>query len=291
MVTPNIKGTQMNKTIHTIILSAVMLCTCCNIVLGISLWELRIYENKEIPATERLQIIYGLLLREATAPTDDHKGAGGGIINHDYTLAQIIGVLEYIARESAESQAMLEIMVKAEQNPEVKEAASVALAISGSREVEWEKLAAILRSSNRVFLREKTAYALSKARPSISIPCLIEALHDSGEVVSGGDVGSTVVNIFPVRQAAAYGLKEIGISVTATKESSFEYDRESAIKALMPELSSGDEWAERQALLTVGQIGGESARQVIENFIVKNANANIKSNLVSEAQGILRNLK
>ena len=280
----------MKHSIQAIVLSVILLSTYCPVASGINLWELRVYEDKTKPAAERLQILYGLLLMEVSAPTIEHKGLGGGIINHDYTIAQIIGVLEKVARESIDAQAALEDKVKAEQNPEVKEAATVALAISGSQQVDWIALAALLRSGDRVFLRERTAYALSKARPAIAIPDLIDALQDSSEVVSGGDVGATTGNVFPVRRAAACGLREMGISVKVSMDMSHEVDREAAVKVLVPVLSSDDVGLALQALSAVERIGGETARQVLEDYIEINATNISKKVLVSEAQGILSSL-
>jgi len=254
---------------------------------AIDLSRLSIYEDKSKSPSKRIAIIYGILLEEVYHPTSEHRGWGGGIINHDYTMAQIIGAMGCVVRESADAKVILQKKISTEENTELKEAITVAMALGGDKSVNIDELLCLLKRNNNNFRREKVAYAISEIGSVIIIPDLIDALHDNGSELSClEDSGKR----FPVRGAAAYGLKKMNIPIKKSNNMSFEVDKDSAVKAIEPALFNGDEKLSSQSIKSIKRIGGTYAQKVLEKYITAhatNSTNSTKKALVDEAKNSL----
>ena len=131
----------------------------CQVASAINLWDLRIGQDTNLVASERLDRMLVLLQSEVAAPTQPYEGYGGKI-DHDYTMAQIITGIYQIAKDTPEIQKRIgESPAFAPSDGETSETLQIVLAQCGNNQYRDNMLNLITSNRGR-FVRMEAADAL-----------------------------------------------------------------------------------------------------------------------------------
>ena len=126
---------------------------------AINLWDLRIGQDTNLLASERFERMLELLQSEVAAPTQPHEGYGG-ILDHDYTMAQIIKGFYHIAKDAPEIQKNIgNSPAFAPPDSETSEALQIILAQCGNNQYR-DKMINLITSDRGRFVRMEAADAL-----------------------------------------------------------------------------------------------------------------------------------
>ncbi|MEW6359357.1 MAG: HEAT repeat domain-containing protein [Planctomycetota bacterium] len=184
------------------------------------------YLDRTIPARTRLAEARDELYKELREPTKPHHGGGGGMITHEYRLAQFVRQFHRIVNYHDETekrwrndeQAFVELsdMMRNEENPRAKEAMMIALACCGDRTHETELIEIVQRKDDPT-PRGFTIEALGNNGCRAAIPVLLKQLEDPYEVPAGCLRIHGEETEFPVRDYSARALRRLGVTVEYVK--------------------------------------------------------------------------
>jgi len=260
---------------------------------GIALSDLAVYENKSMAPTSRIDILHGYLLKEVQEPTEVHLGSGGGTIDHDYVLAQVVRSLAIVADKSPDARSLLQSRSQETHDGKITVCLQLALAMAGGT-TNTQALTETLHLKGFPSLRALAIAYLAETNEVSAIPDMMDALGDTNAVVLGGDIGLTEVReSHPVRSAAFLALRQMNVTVKRTvKEQTVVYEVEpgSAVKAVAPLLGQEDPSLVARGIDAMERIGGEAAQTTLRRFITDNQASPTKYDLITRAREALAKL-
>lgn len=244
----------------------------------------------------KLNYLQQCLNDEIQSPTQRYQGFGGGYIDHEYKVAQIITSFRNVISPPSTSgvfvakQVDIEYLEKILDKAKYKEARDVyiiVLGYFGARSVK-DDLIKIVREQDRLHIRQRAISALYNGNYILSIPYLIEALDDPENIENTSCFRPKgKQRKYLVRDAALFALRKFGVDVVEKKDSVYLANKRSAVHVLEKELSETDNDKSEKVLKAISRVGGEYARESLENFIDNNKNDPEKEKLVSETKKLL----
>ena len=192
-------------------------------------------------ARERIAEQVKKMHQELTEPSPTRQGIGG-VITHEYALAQSIIAFERIVNYYHETQktwtndpvalAELKVTMVKETDPTAKDIMKVALAMVGEKEYETD-LIRMLRRDDQPTIRQYTIGALGDSKAMAALPDLLTFLKDPYEIPAAGCVRiDSAKTVFPIRDAAAFSLRQLGVKVKEVRNGQYEVDQQSLDEAL-----------------------------------------------------------
>ena len=169
----------------------------------------KFYDDREMTSQQRLDGLLGYLKEEIGSPTPPALGIGGGPIDSGYVQGAIVGVMGWTV-----AAADLVAARTQETNPALQERLTVALGIAGDKSM-IPHLIPILAHHPEGFLRQTAAIALADFKESSLKPAFNGALNDRYSRVGISCLGGGgICKMYPVREAAARGLRLLGEEVS-----------------------------------------------------------------------------
>ena len=142
-------------------------------------------------------------------PTPPALGPGGGPIDSGYVQGVIVGVMGQTVAPKDLSRARAE-----ETNPVLQDHLAVALGLAGDKSVTSQLIEILKREPNGA-LRQNVAIGLADFKESSVKPTLYAMLDDNySRIMISGVGGGGISKIYPVREAAARGLRLLGEQVS-----------------------------------------------------------------------------
>ena len=167
------------------------------------------YDDREMPSQQRLDGLLGYLKEEIGNPSPPGLGIGGGPIDSGY----VQGVIVQVMGQTIPAEDLVAARTQ-ETNPAFQERLTVALGIAGDKSMIPD-LILILGHHPEGFLRQKAAMALADFKESSLKPAFNDAIEDRySRVRISGIGGGGISKIYPVREAAARGLRLLGDEVS-----------------------------------------------------------------------------
>ena len=202
------------------------------------------YLDRSIPAQLRLAEAREDLRKELREPTPPHRGGIGGMITHEYLLAQLIIRFERIVNYYDENErrwrndepglAELSSMMKSEKSPSAREIMMITLAGCGDRSREGELIEIVQRDGDPT-IRCYTIQALGNNGCQAAIPVLLKQLSDRYEISAGCLPIYNEGTVFPVREYSMRALRRLGVTVVYMKHGWYRVDVASVRRAMKPE--------------------------------------------------------
>lgn len=248
---------------------------------------------------ERIERYCAILHDEIANPTERRKGGGGGYIDHDYQMAQIITGLENLLMPAAaqgatgpqkKDVAYLKTVLEREKIQEAKEILQIVLALCGEPDF-CEEVVLIVRQEGRPHVRRAAVSALWQAGCKAAIPDLVLCLSDPSESVSKDYVQGGTERVFLIRRAAAFVLRKFGVSVTESKGGQYQADGKAAVRVLEKELEDASHEKAQRLLKAIRRVGGPHAEEALKSFVEKNKTRVQQDKLVSQAKDLLQELR
>ena len=250
-------------------------------------------ESKSIE--ECIDRFHELLYDEISNPTKRRKGGGGGYIDHDYQMAQVITALERVVNYYDKNEKIwrnnlqaLEYMKKLYQKEDVKEAKEVlAIVIGYCGELEvQEYLIRLLYKENKPHIRAHAAQSLTEMKVIIAIPDFIKLLDDPYNFEAENCLQARRKK-YLVRDSALFTLRKFGVNVSEEGESVYLVDKRSAVQVLEKGLTNVSDDRNNNLLEAIYRVGGGHARKSLENFVEKNKSQPEKKELVLKANELM----
>jgi len=178
------------------------------VIPSFSLTQLRRFQDPGLSSAERLRGLLAYLRCEMQNPRLPKLGIGGGPIDSGYVQGVIVAKMGRLVTAEDLTRA-----VSKETSRAVADRLIVARGLAGDRSV-IPRLIRILERHPEGFLRQKAAMALAGLKDPSTKAALHAALRDRYTRLSFPGVGPPrSCKIYPVRQAAAAGLRALGEQV------------------------------------------------------------------------------
>lgn len=172
--------------------------------------------RKDVAIEERVELLALALQKEFREPASGLPGPGSGNIpSHEQARLGLTWSMSDLGPEAIPALRQL----AREVPPGPREYVLLALAELGDREA-LEAIEKMLTSSPNPWLRMSSANVLGDAAVEETIPLLIEALEDPYSYQ-----GTSCIHryeVYPVREAAARGLKSMGVTVNRHENGTFQ---------------------------------------------------------------------
>ena len=178
-------------------------------------------KRESTTTAECIERFRNILYDEIANPSEQRNGTGGGGINHDYQMAQIITALRNLLMSptpkglscpNSEDIARLKAMVEKEKNQEAREIFQIILGYSGETDLAGP-LAQIAMGKAGPEVRGRAIDALWELSDVTVIPELIECLCDQDVSVLKDHASGCLKRDFPVRRVASFALQKLGVPV------------------------------------------------------------------------------
>ena len=233
-----------------------------------------------------------ILHDEISDPTDRHAGSGGGYIDHDYQIAQIITAMHNLLmppaahgrpQPRAEDLARLKAELAAEQTAEARHVLQILLALCGDSSSSG-CLVSIVQGGGGLHVRVAAIEALCHVDCAKVVPDLIECLSDENTTTRYDYTDAAKRSSYPIRRAAAWSLRKLGVTVRELNESDYEADRSTAVRVVGAGIRDAQDEKARSLLRAVSRLGGEAAREFLQTFVKENEHDVLRAALVLEAK-------
>jgi len=198
------------------------------------------YLDRSIPAHERIAEQQQKVHQELQEPSPTRQGFGG-VITHEYLLAQSISAFERIVKYYDETQktwmndpvalAELKVTMVKETDPTAKDIMKVALAMVGEKAYEADLLR-IVRRDDQPTIRQYAIWALGNSKAMNAIPDLEVLLKDPYEIPAGCVKMDGAKTVYPIREAAAFALRQLGVKVKEVQHGQYDVDQQSLGEAI-----------------------------------------------------------
>ena len=285
------------------LMGVLLVIICCNAHAGLQPGDLSRAKNEAENNADAMKRLREVMYREIDNPTERRPGGGVGHIYHDYLMMQIITAYRNLLTPPgpggrtppmAEDIIHLTRLLEDEKHQKAREVFKIVLTFAGERRYASDLVSMIDQRTQGQQVRRLAISALASIDYAIAIPEFVDALSDTrGEPAPYINRAEGITKyIYPAQRAAAFALRDFGVPVkeviNGVHVRQYEANRDVAVSVLTSRLAESS--CEKQAIQlldSIVRVGGDGARETLEDYIRENENKSEKQNIVEETRRLL----